>query len=184
MLLRISGYYREDTCPRPRRRRPGIFLLFRHKKPLFGPEAVAELTGIFEEQLAQKGEKLSDELDTLREERLLRFLLSDEVLDVVEPFYLQRPVYGPREPVHEDSAYWKGCLDRFDKIVTGWQVGILFPCYLQERRLQFAHSLLCVTALPVTEICYADDLCRGLFLLIGTANGPVRLQRMNIGHKP
>lgn len=36
------------------------------------------------------------------------------------------------------------------------QVGASFQCYLQERRLQFAHSLLCVTALPVTEICYAS----------------------------
>ncbi|WP_259392304.1 helix-turn-helix domain-containing protein [Paenibacillus thiaminolyticus] len=82
-----------------------------------------------------------------------------------------------------------------------------------------------MTALPVTEICYASGfsrlkhfersfkkkygrapgglriernvrpdhmptnspgvgLCRGLFLLDGTANGPVRLKRMNIGHKP
>ncbi|WP_374019542.1 helix-turn-helix domain-containing protein [Paenibacillus thiaminolyticus] len=30
------------------------------------------------------------------------------------------------------------------------------PHFQEERLLQFAHSLLCVTALPVTEICYAS----------------------------
>lgn len=104
------------------------------KKPLFGPEDFAELTGIFEEQLAQKGDKLSDELDTphFRDERLLRFLLSDEVLDVVEPligpniglwsshFICKDPYTGRATPWHEDSAYWTGRLDRFDKIVTVW----------------------------------------------------------------
>ncbi|BFH16454.1 hypothetical protein J6TS7_54050 [Paenibacillus dendritiformis] len=105
-----------------------------HKKPLFGPKDLAELTSIFEEQLAQKGDKLSDELDTphFRDERLLRFLLSDEVLDAVEPligpniglwsshFICKDPYTGRATPWHEDSAYWKGRLDRFDKIVTVW----------------------------------------------------------------
>lgn len=57
-----------------------------YKKQLFSADKLKELTTIFEEQLAEKGDKLSDELDTphFREERLLSFLLSDEVLDVVE----------------------------------------------------------------------------------------------------
>ena len=54
---------------------------------LFRPDEMERLTTIFEEQLAQKGEKLSDELDTphFRDARLLQFLLDDKVLDLVEP---------------------------------------------------------------------------------------------------
>lgn len=105
-----------------------------YKKPLFSPEKQAALTQIFEEQLAQKGNRLSDELDTphFRDERLLDFLLSDEVLDLVEPligpniglwsshFICKDPHIGRATPWHEDSAYWKGRLDRYDKIVTVW----------------------------------------------------------------
>ncbi|CAI6080835.1 phytanoyl-CoA dioxygenase family protein [Cohnella sp. JJ-181] len=105
-----------------------------HKKPLFGASRMAELTAIFEEQLAQKGAKLSDELDTphFRDERLLSFLLSDEVLDLVEPiigphiglwsshFICKDPYVGRATPWHEDSAYWNGRLSAFDKIVTVW----------------------------------------------------------------
>ncbi|WP_459213684.1 hypothetical protein [Paenibacillus ehimensis] len=49
-----------------------------HRKQLFSKEKLEELTSIFEEQLAQKGSKLTDELDTphFREERLLKFLKS------------------------------------------------------------------------------------------------------------
>ncbi|MEK4508499.1 AraC family transcriptional regulator [Paenibacillus anaericanus] len=36
------------------------------------------------------------------------------------------------------------------------QVGVSFQTFLQEQRLQFAHSLLRVTTLPVTEICFAS----------------------------
>lgn len=55
-----------------------------YKKPLFSTEKMQVLTSIFEEQLEEKGSKLSDELDTphFRDERLLDFLLSDEVLDL------------------------------------------------------------------------------------------------------
>jgi ectoine hydroxylase-related dioxygenase (phytanoyl-CoA dioxygenase family) len=105
-----------------------------YKKPLFSAEKMKELTSIFEEQLAQKGSKLSDELDTphFREERLLSFLLSDEVLDLVEPvigpniglwsshFICKDPVVGRPTPWHEDSAYWNGRLSSFEKIVTVW----------------------------------------------------------------
>ncbi|MFK7692138.1 phytanoyl-CoA dioxygenase family protein [Paenibacillus sp. HJGM_3] len=105
-----------------------------HKKPLFSEEKMNGLRALFEEQLAQKGSKLSDELDTphFREERLLEYLLSDEVLDLVEPilgpniglwsshFICKDPYKGRATPWHEDSAYWKGRLDRFDQIVTVW----------------------------------------------------------------
>jgi ectoine hydroxylase-related dioxygenase (phytanoyl-CoA dioxygenase family) len=108
------------------------YLLYR--KPLLSEQKLGELTDIFEEHLAQKGNKLSDELDTphLRDERLLRFLLCDEVLDVVEPIigpniglwsshFICKDAYtGRATPWHEDSTYWKGRISAFDKVVTVW----------------------------------------------------------------
>lgn len=105
-----------------------------YKQPLFSAEKQAELTSIFEEQWELIGRKLNSELDTphFRDERLLKFLLSDEVLDLVEPiigsniglwsshFIAKEPLNGKQTPWHEDSAYWEGRLDRFDKIVTVW----------------------------------------------------------------
>ncbi|MDF2815897.1 MAG: Phytanoyl-CoA dioxygenase [Paenibacillus sp.] len=105
-----------------------------YKKQLFSEEKLNRLTDIFEEQLALKGKKLSDELDTphFRDERLLEFLLADEVLDLVEPiigpniglwsshFICKDPLVGRATPWHEDSAYWKGRLSSFGKIVTVW----------------------------------------------------------------
>lgn len=105
-----------------------------YEKQLFSPEKLVELTDIFEDQLMQKGSKLSDELDTphFREERLLKFLLSDEVLDLVEPiigpniglwsshFICKDPFIGRATPWHEDSAYWNGRVSSFDKIITVW----------------------------------------------------------------
>ncbi|MHA6482443.1 phytanoyl-CoA dioxygenase family protein [Paenibacillus sp. strain BS8-2] len=105
-----------------------------HKKQLFGADKMKELSGIFEEQWELVGRKLNSELDTphFRDERLLKFLLSDEVLDLVEPiigpniglwsshFICKEPLIGKQTPWHEDSAYWKGRLSSFDKIVTVW----------------------------------------------------------------
>lgn len=105
-----------------------------YKKQLFSPEKFSELKQIFEEQLAEKGNKLSDELDTphFRDERLLDFLMNDVVLDLVETvigpniglwsshFICKDPYTGRATPWHEDSTYWEGRLDRFDKIVTVW----------------------------------------------------------------
>ena len=105
-----------------------------YHKPLFSPEKLQGLTELFEEQLAQKGKKLSDELDTphFREERLLDYLLSEEVLDLVEPivgpniglwsshFICKDPYIGRATPWHEDSAYWKGRVSSFHNIVTVW----------------------------------------------------------------
>lgn len=112
-------------------RRDGYLL---HHEQLFSAEKFARLVGIFEEHLADKGTKLSDELDTphFRDERLLEFLLADEVLDIVEPlvgpdvalwsshFISKDPYTGRATPWHEDSAYWEGRLSAYDRIVTVW----------------------------------------------------------------
>ena len=105
-----------------------------HHAQVFSVDKLARLTAIFEEQLALKGDKLSDELDTphFRDERLLEFLLADEILDMVEPFIgpniglfsshfiCKDPFKGRATPWHEDSAFWKPRFDRFDKIITVW----------------------------------------------------------------
>jgi hypothetical protein len=103
-------------------------------RQMFPPEKLARLEGIFNDHLADKGDKLSDELDTphYRDERLLEFLLSDEVLDTVEPligpnialwsshFISKDPFTGRATPWHEDSSYWEGRFDAYDHIVTAW----------------------------------------------------------------
>jgi len=105
-----------------------------YNEQLFSPERLDGLRGIFEQHLAQKGDKLSDELDTphFRDERLLDYLLSDEVLDLVEPivgpnialwsshFICKDPHVGRATPWHEDSAFWNGRLSAYDRIVTVW----------------------------------------------------------------
>lgn len=101
---------------------------------VFAPDRFAALQSTFEEHLADRGDSLSDELDTphFRDPRLLDFLLADEVLDLVEPvigrdialwsshFISKDPVNGKPTPWHEDSAYWKGRLSAYDRIVTVW----------------------------------------------------------------
>lgn len=108
------------------------YLLYR--QPVLSPERFEQLRTIFEEHLADKGEKLSDELDTphFRDPRLLDFLLADEVLDLVEPligpnialwsshFISKEPFTGRTTPWHEDSAFWNGRLSAYDQIVTVW----------------------------------------------------------------
>ena len=112
-------------------RQNGYYL---NREPIFSPEKFDRLVGIFEEHLADKGDKLSDELDTphFRDPRLLEFLLSDEVLDLVEPlvgpdialwtshFISKEPEVGRATPWHEDSAFWEGRLSEYDRIVTVW----------------------------------------------------------------
>jgi Phytanoyl-CoA dioxygenase (PhyH) len=105
-----------------------------NKQQLFSPEKLDRLEDIFNQHLADKGDKLSDELDTphFRDPELLSFLLSDEVLDLVEPlvgpdialwtshFISKEPKVGRATPWHEDSAYWNGRLSAYDRIVTVW----------------------------------------------------------------
>lgn len=112
-------------------RRNGYWL---YRQPVFSDAKFARLRAIFEEHLAEKGEILSDELDTphFRDPRLLEFLLAEEVLDLVEPilgpdivlwsshFISKEPYHGRETPWHEDSAYWNGRFDSYDRIVTVW----------------------------------------------------------------
>lgn len=95
-------------------------------RQLFSAEKLVELDSIFSEHLADRGDELSDELDTphYRDPRLLDFLLGDEALDTVEPltgpnialwsshFISKDPVTGRETPWHEDSAFWNGPLQR------------------------------------------------------------------------
>ncbi|MEL6152346.1 MAG: phytanoyl-CoA dioxygenase family protein [Chloroflexota bacterium] len=109
------------------------YILF--DQPLFAPEKFARLAAIFEGLAAGVGEgKRTDELDKphFNDPRLFEFLMADEVLDIVEPligpniglwsshFIAKEPFVGRATPWHEDSAYWKGRLDRMDQIVTVW----------------------------------------------------------------
>lgn len=108
------------------------YFLYHHQ--VFSAEKLSRLQAIFEEHLAQKGNKLSDELDTphFRDPRLLEFLLSDEALSLVTPligpnvllwsshFISKDPYTGRATPWHEDSAYWEGRVDHYNQIVTIW----------------------------------------------------------------
>jgi ectoine hydroxylase-related dioxygenase (phytanoyl-CoA dioxygenase family) len=125
----MAGHLDEKDVERFRR--DGHLILDRQ---LFSTDKLARLQGIFTEHLSAKGAKLSDELDTphWEDSRLLEFLLAPEVLDVVEPiigpdimlwsshFISKDPHTGRATPWHEDSAYWKGRLSRYDSIVTVW----------------------------------------------------------------
>jgi ectoine hydroxylase-related dioxygenase (phytanoyl-CoA dioxygenase family) len=108
------------------------YLIF--KEPVFDPEAFERLCAIFEEHVASKGESREDELDTphFEDPRLLEFLLSERVLDIVEGaigsdiglfsshFISKEPEIGRPTPWHEDSAYWKDQFSDYTKIVTVW----------------------------------------------------------------
>ncbi|RYG22160.1 phytanoyl-CoA dioxygenase family protein [bacterium] len=109
-------------------RRDGYTLF---KKPVFAPERFTELKAIFEEDLAQYGDA---NLDTIhfRDERLMPFLMSDDILDLVEPligpniglwsshFISKAARTGKATPWHEDSAYWNGRMSNMEGIVTVW----------------------------------------------------------------
>ena len=105
------------------------YTLFR--QPVFGPDKFARLAAIFEEDLARYGD---EDLDTMhfRDARLLEFLLSDDVLDLVEPvvgpniglwsshFISKAPRVGKATPWHEDSSYWNGRVSTMAGICTVW----------------------------------------------------------------
>ncbi|MCM5663068.1 phytanoyl-CoA dioxygenase family protein [Galbibacter mesophilus] len=104
------------------------------EKQLFSPQKFNDLRNIFEETLREKGNKNAADLDVphFSDELLFSFLMADEVLDVVEKiigpniglwsshFISKEPLTGKRTPWHEDSAYWEGRFDSFDKVVTVW----------------------------------------------------------------
>jgi hypothetical protein len=108
------------------------YLLIRRQ--LFGQPELEALDSIFQEHRAARADKRGDEFDTphFEDRRLLGYLLAPPLLDVVEcivgpdivlwssHFICKDPVTGRATPWHEDSAYWLGRLDRYDKIVTVW----------------------------------------------------------------
>jgi ectoine hydroxylase-related dioxygenase (phytanoyl-CoA dioxygenase family) len=101
---------------------------------LFDKDRFEALRAIFEEHLAAGGERIFNELDMphTRDHRLLRLLLDDRLLDLVEPitgpdivlwssgFICKLPHVGPPTPWHEDTTYWNGRLDSDEGIVTIW----------------------------------------------------------------
>jgi ectoine hydroxylase-related dioxygenase (phytanoyl-CoA dioxygenase family) len=105
------------------------YVLF--EQPVFSADAFARLKAIFEEDLATYGD---EHLDTIHfhDERLLEFLLADELLDLVESvvgpniglwsshFISKAPRTGKATPWHEDSAYWEGRIPSLAGICTVW----------------------------------------------------------------
>ncbi|MBQ0736344.1 phytanoyl-CoA dioxygenase family protein [Aquimarina celericrescens] len=103
-------------------------------KPLFSQAKFGQLYTIFEEHLKNRGSLAADALDTphFKDDRLFDFLMADEVLNIIEGiigpniglwsshFICKEPKIGKRTPWHEDSAYWKGRFNKFDKVVTLW----------------------------------------------------------------
>ena len=101
------------------------------KQPVFSPEKFARLKAILEEDMNLYGEE-STAVVHFHDERLLEFLLSDEILDIVEPLVgpniglwssaiINKPPFtGKATPWHEDSAYWKGRISTMEGICTVW----------------------------------------------------------------
>ncbi len=99
------------------------------EQPVFPQADFERLRAIFEEHLAS-GENL--DCPHFRDDRLLEFLLSDPILDLVEPvvgpdiglwasgFICKAPHTGKATPWHEDSAYWNGRVDTMVGICTVW----------------------------------------------------------------
>jgi ectoine hydroxylase-related dioxygenase (phytanoyl-CoA dioxygenase family) len=104
------------------------------RSSLFSEDDFCNLSRIFNQLNAERGEKRSDELDFphFHCPELLKFLMNDNVLDLVEPligpdiglwtshFICKEPHCGRATPWHEDSTYWEGRFDRIDDIVTVW----------------------------------------------------------------
>ena len=103
-------------------------------EPVFSLERFARLQAIFEELYAARNDSPTDSLDTphFNNPELLDFLLSDDVLNIIEPligpdiglwsshFIAKEPLVGKATPWHEDSSYWNGRFDSFDGIATLW----------------------------------------------------------------
>ena len=102
-----------------------------HDKPALPEPMFMRLLDIFEEDLEQYG---YDGLDVIhfRDKRLLDIVLSDDVVDLIEPVvgpdiglwsthFIAKPAkVGKATPWHEDSSYWNGRVSTMAGIVTIW----------------------------------------------------------------
>ncbi|MBN9502711.1 MAG: phytanoyl-CoA dioxygenase [Armatimonadetes bacterium 55-13] len=102
-----------------------------YDQPVLPQATFDRLLEIFEEDLDQYG---YDGLDVIhfRDKRLLDIVLSDEILDLVEPvvgpdiglwsthFIAKPPKVGKATPWHEDSTYWNGRVSTMAGICTVW----------------------------------------------------------------
>ena len=102
-----------------------------YDQPALAEPMFKRLLNIFEEDLEEYG---YDGLDVIhfRDKRLLDIVLSDEVVDLVEPvvgpdiglwsthFIAKPPKVGKATPWHEDSSYWDGRVSTMAGIVTVW----------------------------------------------------------------
>jgi ectoine hydroxylase-related dioxygenase (phytanoyl-CoA dioxygenase family) len=105
-----------------------------YHKQLLSTGQLDRLNEIYEDHRRLHADKQGDEFDTphFEDERLFEFLLAEPVLDLVEcliggdlalwssHFICKDPKVGRATPWHEDSSYWTGRLDRYDRIVTVW----------------------------------------------------------------
>jgi len=103
-------------------------------EPVFSLEKFSALKSIFETLNEENKKSDIDLMDVphFRDGRLLEFLMSERVLNLVETFIgpniglwsshfiSKEPLVGKATPWHEDSAYWEGRFDRMDGIVTLW----------------------------------------------------------------
>ena len=102
-----------------------------YNQPVFAEDKFARLKAIFEEDLAKYGDEALDTIH-FHDDRLLEFLLADELLDLVEPvvgpniglwsshFISKAPRTGKATPWHEDSAFWDGRISTMAGISTVW----------------------------------------------------------------
>ncbi|MGO8839454.1 MAG: phytanoyl-CoA dioxygenase family protein [Limisphaerales bacterium] len=105
-----------------------------YREPVFSPEEFAALREHFEHKLAALPPDVRPEtmdVPHFTDPALFRWLLSDAVLDLVEPilgpdivlfsshFICKPKGNGKRVPWHEDSAYWKTTLEPME-VATVW----------------------------------------------------------------
>jgi ectoine hydroxylase-related dioxygenase (phytanoyl-CoA dioxygenase family) len=105
------------------------YIQFHH--PVLPEQKFARLKAIFEEDLQRFTERELDMIHT-RDDRLLEFLLDEEVLDLVESvvgpniglwashLICKEPFTGKTTPWHEDSSYWNGRVSTMAGICTVW----------------------------------------------------------------
>jgi len=102
-----------------------------YNQPVFADDKFARMKAIFEEDLTKFGDEALDVIH-FHDDRLLEFLLADELLDLVEPvvgpniglwsshFISKAPRTGKATPWHEDSAFWDGRISTMAGICTVW----------------------------------------------------------------